>query len=93
MKLIDALDILDDLVPEQRELVLAGLIKELSKVSYYSILESQYEWDGSRPYQDFLSYQNDIIRMCAEIETSPVGRVMRRMEGKTPLSLQTQIAL
>ena len=93
MQLHDALDVLDDLVPEQRELVLNGLIKELSKVSYYAILESQFEFDGSRPYKDFLEYQNDIIRMCVEIETSTVGRVLRRMEGKSPLSLRAQIAL
>lgn len=93
MQLLDAIDILDDLVPEQREIVINGLIKQLSKVSYYAILESQFEWDGVRPYQEFLIYQNDIIRMCIEIETSTVGRVIRRMEGRSPLSLRANIDL
>ena len=93
MQLLDVIDILDDLVPEQREIVINGLIKQLSKPSYYAILEAQFEWDGLSPYKDFLIYQNDIIRMCVEIETSTVGRVIRRMEGRSPLSLRANIDL
>jgi hypothetical protein len=93
MLLLDALDVLDDLVPEQREIMINGLIQLLSKVSYYAILESQFEWDGSRPFEDFVIYQNDIIRMCVEIETSTVGKVIRRMENKPPLSLRANICI
>jgi len=93
MLLLDALEVLDNLVPEQREILINGLIQLLSKPSYYAILESQFEWDGSRPFADFVIFQNDIIRMCVEIETSTVGRVIRRMENKAPLSLQANVLI
>jgi hypothetical protein len=47
----------------------------------------------TKPFEDVFIYQNDIIRMCVEIETSTIGKVIRRMEGRSPLSLQANIAL
>jgi len=93
MIVLDALDVLDDLAEDQRELLLSGLLDNLTQFSHYTILEAQLEWDGSKPYQEFVRFQNDIIKDCIRIEMSQFGVVLRRMHGLEPLSKRTEIYL
>jgi len=93
MIILDLLDVLDNLADDQRELALSALINELTQFSHYAILEAQLEWDGNRPYEEFISYQNEVIVDCVKAEMSHLGVVLRRMHGLDPLTLRTELEL
>lgn len=90
---LELLDIIDDLKKDQRELVINSIVKNLTSISFRTIQESQFEWDGKSPYKDFEKMQNQIIKECIEIEMTPFGKVLRRQEGLRPLTLRTDIFL
>lgn len=93
MILLDILDVLNDLCDDQRELVLCGLLEQLTQYSHYAILESQLAWNGDQPYKDFVEYQNDVIKECVKVEMSLFGIVLRREASLAPLTLRTEIHL
>lgn len=93
MILLDILDVLNELGEEQRDLVLGGLLEQLTNYSHYAILEAQLAWDGSKPYRDFVNYQNEIIVECIKAEMTRLGAVIRRTENLAPLTLRTEVYL
>lgn len=93
MIILDILDVIDDLSGEQREIVLIALLNELTSYSHEAILEFQLEYDGSRSFKDFIQGQNDLIKECVEIELTFFGKLLRKKEGLSPLSLRTEIYL
>lgn len=93
MIILDIMDVLDILSDEQRELVIAALLKQLTIFSHYTILEAQLLWDGSDTYANFITHQNEIIRECIKIELSFYGTVLRRHQGMEPLTNRTEINL
>lgn len=93
MILLDIMDVLETLNEDQRELVIAALLKQLSVYSHYTILEAQLNWDGRSAYNDFITYQNEILKECVKIEMSLFGKVMRKQYGLEPLNLRSEISL
>ena len=94
MLLLDVLDVLDNLSDEQRELILPQLFAHLSDVSLITIMECQFQYHPDKgSYSDFIFSQNEIIKQCVEIETSPFGNVFRRRLNLPPLSLRREIEL
>lgn len=93
MILLDILDVMDELKGEQRELVLAALLEELTVYTHEVILEFQLEYDGRESFEQFLVKQNALIRECVNIELTNFGNKVRRQEGLNPLSLRTEIYL
>lgn len=90
----DILDVLDSLDGEQRQMVIVGLMEEFTDASQYAVLECQFKWDNNKGiYDRFIEYQDQIIRECIEIELTQFGEVLRRIEGKAPLTLRTEIRL
>lgn len=89
----ELLDIIDDLQEEQRDLVLNAILKNLTKTSHITILESQFDWNSSLPYNEFIKKQNEIIKECIKIEMTPFGNILRREEGLRPLTLGTKVFL
>lgn len=93
MILLDILDVLNELNEEQRELVLSGLLEQLTNYSHHAILEAQLVWDGSKPYKDFVNYQNEVVLECIKAEMTQLGVVLRREENLAPLTLRTEVYL
>lgn len=94
MRLLDILFVLDDLKYDQRELVLAVLLEELSWLSHYAILEAQLEWNAELiSYAEFIKHQNGVIKDCIRFETSSMGRIFRREEGLPPLTMSDDIEI
>ncbi|MFA7290558.1 MAG: hypothetical protein WC055_16920 [Melioribacteraceae bacterium] len=93
MVVMDIMDVLEDLCEDQREFILKALIDQFSEVSRYVLYESQLEWDGTLPFEDFIKHQNKIIRNCVDFETSPFGKIVRTREELPPFTNLTEIII
>ena len=91
MLLYDFLEIIEDLKDDAREIAVEAVLMHLSKISHYAVLEAQFDWDEAMSYEDFIQYQNQIIKERIWIEICPVGKIIRRQEGLPPLTLGTNI--
>lgn len=64
----------------------------LSPPSKQTLKNFQRDWDGSRPYSEFVVEQNKQIRLCLELELSEAGAIIRTAAGVIPsLALDTEI--
>lgn len=87
MKIKELLEKLDTL--EDRE-CLRGLAKMLSDVSVATLNEFQNNWDGRRPFEEFVAAQNKVIRDCVKLEMSSIGGMVRAQLGMAPLTEDTE---
>jgi len=51
--------------------------KNLSGVSQQTLIRFQNEFDSTKPYDEFVVAQNDIIRTCLELERADIGKIVR----------------
>ena len=70
---------------------IASVLSLLSPPSKATLLNFQRDWDGGRPYDEFVAEQNKLIRGCLEIELSSIGGEIRKMLNLPVLALDTEI--
>jgi len=61
----------------------------LSPMSRKTLLLFQAGWDMGRTFPEFVEKQNELIRICVEMEISNLGFTIRNMMGLEPLFLDT----
>lgn len=84
-------DTMDGFTEEQRDKFLNGLFDIFCGLSIKSIISFQTNWDGSRPFAEFVIEQNKVIRMCIDMEVSDIGSHVRSLLGLSPLTMDTEI--
>ena len=83
---MDALELLDELVEDQRDELLRPIFENLTRISHNVILEFQEHWgDENGSLRDFVHGQNLVIRECIKAEMTGFGRMVRKEEGLPPL--------
>lgn len=88
MTVQEVLDQMDSWKDEERN-QLGPLLNVLCGVSQQTLRQFQNEWDGSKPYDEFVVAQNAEIRKCVELEMSSVGATVRQELGLAPLTPDT----
>jgi hypothetical protein len=84
---------MDGYTDEDRVKYVRALVAKLSVVSEGTLYSFQNEWDGSRPYSEFVTEQNKVIRQCVTLELKPeIGGFVRESLGLEPLTEDTEVA-
>jgi hypothetical protein len=88
MKIKELLEKLDELTDEEREKWLSKLIDKFTPESLGTIANFQREWINSdkskgimRPFEEFRTAQNKVIRDCVKMEKSTLGAHVRVNRG------------
>jgi hypothetical protein len=73
MKLSEIRDKMDGFTEDERAKYLVPLLRNFSPPSKSQMANFQNRWDGSRSFEEFVSAQNNEIRLCIEMELTSVG--------------------
>jgi len=67
------------------------LIDLFSPVSKQMLIEFQAYWNPNRSYSEFRKEQDEIIRLCVEMEISPLGDSVRKLNKLPAFTLDTLV--
>jgi hypothetical protein len=77
---------------DQERLAIKSLVKLLSPLSISTLKQFESEWDGRRPYEEFVVAQNKEIEKCVTMEKSMFGTLTRKnVFGLPPLTDETEV--
>jgi hypothetical protein len=76
---------------KQRADMLKRLFQLMSPMSYKTLMVFQRDWDGRRPYAEFVEAQNREILMCIDLEVSDIGKLTRGALQLQEISLETEL--
>lgn len=70
---------------DDRATACGALWANLSELSHSDLFIFQANWDGTRPFEEFVAAQNEVILECLDREMSDIGVVDRQIYGLKPL--------
>ena len=90
MLLRDLLKNLDNFTDAEREVYVGKLVEVLTSTSTTAILSSQQGFRGDN-LAEFITEQNNEIRIACRLEMSVMGEMLRDSENLEPLTEETVI--
>ena len=80
-----------DLRTDEERRMLKPLLAVLSPPSIQTMRTFQNQWDGDRPFDEFMPAQDSALLQCIELELSPIGVDVRAELNLPPLSEDTEL--
>ncbi len=91
MTIKEIFDGIEDFDEKQKVAILPMLFSGFTKQSQQELLAFQANWDGSKPYSEFVAGQTKIAKAMIELEIGPIGQTVRQFSGLPEWTWETEI--
>jgi len=78
MTLKEIYDNMDSFTDEERAEIFTKVFTLFSPPSHSTLRDFQNKWDRRKSFEEFVKAQNETIRLCLDMEMSPMGELIRR---------------
>lgn len=93
MTIKEIYDELDSFTDAERNKHVIAICKLLSRVSMKTLMRFHQNWDGTKGFAEFFKAQTQEIRLCLDLEMGDSGKTVRKLEGLTKLTWETEVGI